>query len=90
MDLNVNREYEEAEKEAKIKLAQIIEREGDANGERSKPYYLAQLILEALTVRRFASYYQKENHSMEIKKEMPAALSRKANLNPISIVSQKF
>ena len=38
---------EEAEKRARAKLARIIEREGTANGERLKPYYLAALIAEA-------------------------------------------
>ena len=38
---------EEAEKRARAKLARIIEREGTANGERLKPYYLAALINEA-------------------------------------------
>jgi hypothetical protein len=30
------------------KLQWIISREGDADGERTKPYYLAQLIAEAI------------------------------------------
>ena len=38
---------EEAKKRAKAKLARIIEREGTANGERLKPYYLAALIDDA-------------------------------------------
>lgn len=63
-------EYEEAETSAKRKLARIIEREGDADGERLKPYYLVQLISEAITAERFSLYcYLK---SLE-KKEMPAA-----------------
>lgn len=37
----------EAEKRARKKLDQIIAREGTANGERLKPYYLAALIDEA-------------------------------------------
>ncbi len=36
-----------AQKMAEQKLSEIIEREGDANGERSKPYYLAALVNEA-------------------------------------------
>ena len=63
-------EYEEAETSAKRKLARIIEREGDADGERLKPYYLVQLISEAITAERFSLYcYLK---ALE-KKEMPAA-----------------
>ena len=63
-------EYEEAETSAKRKLARIIEREGDADGERLKPYYLVQLISEAITAERFSlCCYLK---ALE-KKEMPAA-----------------
>lgn len=49
------REFEQAEMQAKRKLARIIEREGDADGERRKPYYLAQLIAEAVRSDRFSS-----------------------------------
>ncbi|MBQ8331092.1 MAG: hypothetical protein IJX94_01165 [Clostridia bacterium] len=74
MDPNVNREYEEAEREAKIKLAQIIEREGDAGGERTKPYYLESLILEAIGARHLSNLCMRtqRTRSKEIKKEMPA------------------
>ena len=36
-----------AEQRAKAKLDRIIKREGTANGERLKPYYLQALIEEA-------------------------------------------
>lgn len=67
-------EFEEAEKQAKRKLARIIEREGDADGERLKPYYLAQLVAEAVTAERFSNYC-KNIHVLRTleKKEMPAA-----------------
>lgn len=67
-------EFEEAEKQAKRKLARIIEREGDADGERLKPYYLAQLVAEAVTAERFSNYCR-DIHALRTleKKEMPAA-----------------
>lgn len=73
-------EYEEAVEQAKRKLARIIEREGDADGERRKPYYLAQLIAEAVRAERF-SVFTKELYDLyryadeqiqQRKKEMPA------------------
>lgn len=79
------REFEQAEMQAKRKLARIIEREGDTDGERRKPYYLAQLIAEAIRADRFSSFtfelgnlirYAEEEHRKQIqqrKKEMPAA-----------------
>lgn len=39
-----------AEKMAKEKLERIIEREGDANGERRKPDYFMQLFTEAIHI----------------------------------------
>ena len=47
----------EAEKNARRKLKWIISREGDANGERKKPYYLAQLIAEAVRQEAMSRYY---------------------------------
>ena len=78
-------EYEEAKARAKRKLARIIEREGDGDGERRKPCYLAQLIAEAVRAERFSAFtfelgeifrYAEEEHKRQIqqrKKEMPAA-----------------
>ena len=73
-DFISNDEYTEAETQAKRKLARIIEREGDADGERLKPYYLAQLVAEAVTAERFSNYCRDihELRTLE-KKEMPAA-----------------
>ena len=70
-DVITNSEYEEAQKQAEKKLAQIIKREGDMSGERSRPYYLAQLIAEAVTAKRFSNHCNLLTR--EIKKEMPAA-----------------
>nr|UWI04055.1 MAG: hypothetical protein [Bacteriophage sp.] len=41
-------EWDKAKAYAERKLERIIEREGDAGGERRKPYYLAQLIAETV------------------------------------------
>lgn len=40
------KQYNQFSDRARKKLASIIERFGDANGERRKPYYLARLISE--------------------------------------------
>ena len=36
------------------KLKLIIGREGDGNGERLKPYYLAQILWEIISLERFS------------------------------------
>lgn len=40
--------FEDVVPQALRKLEWIIDREGDANGERLKPYYLAKLVEEAI------------------------------------------
>lgn len=47
-------EWDEAKRYAEHKLARIIQREGDAGGERRKPYYLAQLIAETVRANIFS------------------------------------
>jgi hypothetical protein len=47
-------EFEIAKAHAKTKLAVIINRFGDANGERLKDYYLMQLIKEELRAERIS------------------------------------
>ena len=79
VELNLNdilsdSEYFQAKAQAKRKLARIIEREGDANGERLKPYYISQLIYEAIVSNRFTKLCNSTySLAREIKKEMPAA-----------------
>lgn len=46
--------------QAMRKLHLIIEREGDANGERLKPYYLEELIRECVALERFAKKLRPE------------------------------
>ena len=47
-------EYERAKSRASKKLEWIIERYGDDGGERRAPYYLEQLIEEAIASERFS------------------------------------
>lgn len=49
-------EWDEALPEAQRKLKWIINREGDADGERLKPYYLGKLIEEYLTQKALSQY----------------------------------
>lgn len=54
-------EWPEARDNALRKLAWIISREGDADGERRKPYYLATLIAEAVRQSRFSAWLEMRN-----------------------------
>lgn len=78
-------QFLQAYKSAKRKLARIIEREGDLGGERLKPYYITQLIAEAVFESSFSEYtilhsdylraakrYERKI-TIQQKKEMPAA-----------------
>lgn len=49
-------EWDKAKTDAEQKLKSIINREGDGNGERRKPYYMAQLIAEAVRSNRFFKF----------------------------------
>lgn len=42
--------------QAERKLQLIIQREGDHNGERRKPYYIAMLLAEIINIERFSAY----------------------------------
>ena len=62
----IGQEVFEAElTQAKHKLDRIIRNEGDANGERKKPYYIAQLVAEIiksdiLTIKCMVDYEDKK------------------------------
>lgn len=58
---------------AENKLQRIIEREGDADGERLKPYYLAQLIAEAIRANRFSLVCHIHHEDMQKKGKECAA-----------------
>lgn len=49
-------EWDRAKAYAERKLKGIIEREGDADGARREPWYLAQLIAETVKGSRFSQY----------------------------------
>ena len=49
-------EWDEAKAYAERKLKIIIEREGDGNGMRREPWYLAQLIAETVSSNRFSQF----------------------------------
>ena len=51
-------EWWRALESASRKLAWIISREGDADGERREPYYLAMLIAEAVKASRFSLWLE--------------------------------
>lgn len=71
-------EWSEAKAYAERKLDGIIEREGDADGARREPWYLAQLIAETVRSDRFSKFLdalheqRKYIDQMGIKKEQPA------------------
>jgi len=55
---------------AKRKLSHIISREGDLNGERNQPWYLATLLGEIINMDRFSHYCiekSKENMARKMK-----------------------
>ena len=51
-------EWDGARADAEHKLERIIEREGDADGARREPWYLAQLIAETVRSNRFSGLTQ--------------------------------
>ncbi|MCD7811934.1 MAG: hypothetical protein LUG91_08830 [Ruminococcus sp.] len=63
-------EWDSAKAYAERKLRLIINSEGDSNGERRKPCYIAQLIAEIVRSNRFVdSSYEPHAEKMGIKKE---------------------
>lgn len=48
-------EWDNARISAERKLTRIIERDGDENGARREPWYLAQLVAEAVAESRFSA-----------------------------------
>lgn len=49
-------EWEKAYSDAQRKLTWIINRYGDGDGERRKPYYLAKLVVEKIRENAFAKW----------------------------------
>lgn len=90
-------EWVEAKEYAERKLKGIIEREGDENGARREPWYLAQLIAETVKSNRFSQFtfdladlIAHADEYMGVKKDSPCYknTSRPAQCTPI--VSQNF
>ena len=66
------------------KLKRIIEREGDANGERLQPYYLAQLIAESIGANHFSLLCQFDyEEKLKKGKECAAKANTPSNNKPI-------
>lgn len=61
-----------AEIYARNKRYNIVKNEGDANGKRSKPYYLAKLTAETVLQNRAMDYCLLHNLQMNIKKDCAA------------------
>ncbi|MCD8311247.1 MAG: hypothetical protein LUD43_01905 [Firmicutes bacterium] len=57
-------EWNDAYPDAKRKLDWIISREGDADGERLKPYYLGKLVQEIVTQNAFSTYCRAMSEAM--------------------------
>ncbi len=65
-------EMKKAEQYARRKLDWIISREGDAQGERRQPWYLAMLISETVYQNRFSEACRIHNELMNIEKDCAA------------------
>lgn len=79
-------EWESASTYAERKLERIIEREGDAGGERREPWYMAQLIAEAVRGSRLSRLFDlMGREQFGVKKEQPTSedVSRSKSDTPI-------
>ena len=77
-------EWRRACESAERKLQYIIDREGDANGERRKPYYLAQLIAEAVRSDRLQQLTEQlADCYMGTKKDSPCKAQGRLSTTPI-------
>lgn len=61
-------ELARAEEAAEKKLAWIIKRHGDEDGIRRQPWYLEQLIKEAIAEERFSNYTMARSRELTEKK----------------------
>ncbi len=69
-------EWDRAKTYAEKKLASIIEREGDLNGARREPWYLAQLIAEAVQVNTLSIKLKLLADLQRAKKDSPRKSAR--------------
>ncbi len=63
-------EWNKALPEAQRKLEFIIGREGDADGERRKPYYLGKLVEENIGASAFSEWLERMNELNQHRQEM--------------------
>ena len=87
-------EWRRACESAERKLQYIIDREGDANGARREPYYLAQLIAETVRCHRLSQYLNEINELRELqaqgtKKDSPCPKTQ-GRLSTTPIVPQQL
>lgn len=66
------------------KLERIIAREGDDDGERLKPYYIAQLVAEQIRSDRAEAYFAKANQ------KSAGAIAPNALQSTVTILAQNF
>ncbi len=78
------REIAEALPLAMNKLERIVAREGDADGERLKPYYIAQLVAEQIILARAELYFN------SVKEMSTGATAPNAHKSTIVILTQNF
>lgn len=85
-------EWAKAKAYAEHKRKLIIKREGDADGIRNEPWYLAELIAETVSSNRLSQFTldlaaipRAENEQMGLKKGQPSHkdMSRPIRYNPI-------
>ncbi len=69
-------EWARAKAKAEHKLAGIIEREGDLNGARREPWYLAQLITETVQVNTLSIKFKQLADIQRAKKDSPRKSAR--------------
>lgn len=75
---------EEIAEAAARKLEWIMQREGDLDGERKKPYYLAQLMAEEIRRRTLTGYFE------AIKRDCPHEAGQSNDQPHYSMVKQQM
>lgn len=85
-------EWVNAREAAQQKLSRILSREGDANGQRLKPQYMAQLIAEAVIAASFSriTYEVMEFMAALEAKEKPVNKVTSNSMWNASIVTEKI
>jgi len=63
-------EWEKYLPQAQRKLDFIIDREGDADGERRKPYYIGKLVEEAVGAAALSRWLDSKNELIQLHRDM--------------------